>query len=43
MTLEVLDVLVGPSLRRVEELIETEKTWTNVERNDFCRNLEFCR
>ncbi|VDB99350.1 unnamed protein product [Peniophora sp. CBMAI 1063] len=43
MVLEILNKLVQPALDRVEDLISNAQTWTNVERNDFCRNLEFCR
>ena len=43
MALEILEVLVGPALTNIEELIGTAQAWTSVERNDFCRNLEFCR
>ncbi|ESK98497.1 membrane protein [Moniliophthora roreri MCA 2997] len=41
--LEILDQVAGPTLSKVEALLEDTSSWTSVSRNDFCRYLQACR
>jgi proteasome activator subunit 4 len=41
--LELFDEIVGPTLTRLEQLLEGDVTKDSVWRNDFCRYLSFVK
>ncbi|KAF5377581.1 hypothetical protein D9615_005140 [Tricholomella constricta] len=41
--LEILDKVLGSTLKKVESLLEKTSSWDSVDRNDFCRYLLACR
>jgi hypothetical protein len=37
--MQILENLLGPTLDKVEKLLESTSSWDNVARNDFCRSV----